>query len=99
MLGPMVETARDHRVLPSHCLQRLSALVILLLLGAGCASSYPVTRMVGGHRVEGRFVGDQAYASYLKGVVLETEGRFDAAAAAYEEAILHDPDSAELWTR
>jgi tetratricopeptide (TPR) repeat protein len=55
--------------------------------------------MVGGHRVEGRFVGEQAYAAYLKGVVLETQGRFDAAAAAYQEAIVHDPDSAELWTR
>ena len=75
----MVETARDHRVLPLRRLQRLAALAISVLLGAGCASSYPVTRMVGGHRVEGRFVGDQAYASYLKGVVLETEGHFDAA--------------------
>jgi len=99
MLGPMEQTARDSWVLPSRRLQRLSALVISVLLGAGCASSYPVTRMVGGHRVDGRFVGDQAYAAYLKGVVLETEGRFDAAAAAYDEAILHDPDSAELWTR
>ena len=60
MLGPMVETARHYRVLPSHRLQRLSVLVTLVLLGAGCASGYPVTRMVGGHRVEGRFVGDQA---------------------------------------
>lgn len=55
--------------------------------------------MVGGHRIEGRFVGDQAYAAYLKGVVLETQGHPDLAAAAYEEAILQDPDSAELWTR
>jgi tetratricopeptide (TPR) repeat protein len=55
--------------------------------------------MVGGHRVEGRFVADQAYAAYLKGVVLETEGQVDGALAAYGEAIAHDPDSAELWTR
>jgi Tfp pilus assembly protein PilF len=80
-------------------LRRLATVVVSALLGLGCASSYPVTRMVGGHRVEGRFVGDQAYGAYLKGVVLETQGRLDAAAAAYEEAILHDPDSAELWTR
>jgi tetratricopeptide (TPR) repeat protein len=80
-------------------LKRLAPVLLALLLGAGCASSYPVTRMVGGHRVQGRFVADQAYAAYLKGVVLETQGRFDAAAAAYEEAIVHDPDSAELWTR
>jgi tetratricopeptide (TPR) repeat protein len=80
-------------------LRRFVTLMLASLLGTGCASSYPVTRMVGGHRVQGRFVGDQAYAAYLKGVVLETQGRFDAAAAAYEEAIVHDPDSAELWTR
>jgi tetratricopeptide (TPR) repeat protein len=55
--------------------------------------------MVGGHRVQGRFVADEAYAAYLKGVVLETEGRLDAAMAAYGEAIQHDPDSAEIWTR
>jgi tetratricopeptide (TPR) repeat protein len=55
--------------------------------------------MVGGHRVEGRFVADEAYAAYLRGVVLETQGHLDAAAAAYGEAIRHDPDSAELWTR
>lgn len=95
----MEQTARDHEVLPSPRLRRVAPLVVSILLGVGCASSYPVTRMVGGHRVEGRFVGDQAYAAYLKGVVLETEGRLDAAATAYEEAIVHDPDSAELWTR
>jgi len=55
--------------------------------------------MVGGHRIEGRFVADQAYAAYLKGVVLETQGQSDAALSAYGEAIEHDPDSAELWTR
>jgi tetratricopeptide (TPR) repeat protein len=55
--------------------------------------------MVGGHRVQGRFVADEAYAAYLKGVVLETQGRLEAAMAAYGEAIDHDPESAELWTR
>jgi tetratricopeptide (TPR) repeat protein len=55
--------------------------------------------MVGGHRVQGRFVADEAYAAYLKGVVLETQGRIDLAMAAYGEAIEHDPESAELWTR
>src|SRR5262249_30854064 len=91
--------ARDHELLPSPVLKRLAPVLAALLLGAGCASSYPVTRMVGGHRVQGRFVAGQASGAYLKGVVLETQGRFDAAAAAYEEAIVHDPDSAELWTR
>jgi tetratricopeptide (TPR) repeat protein len=55
--------------------------------------------MVGGHRVQGRFVADEAYAAYLKGVVLETQGKIDLAMAAYGEAIEHDPESAELWTR
>jgi tetratricopeptide (TPR) repeat protein len=55
--------------------------------------------MVDGHRVEGRYVAGEAYAAYLRGVVLETEGRLDAAMAAFGEAIRHDPDSAELWTR
>jgi predicted Zn-dependent protease len=55
--------------------------------------------MVGGHPVEGRFVAGQAYAAYLKGVVLESEDQIEGALAAYDEAIAHDPDSAELWTR
>src|SRR4029079_817348 len=98
-LGPMEQGRRKNQLLPSPMLRRLALPMIVLPLGVGCASSYPVTRMVGGHRIQGRFVGDQAYAAYLKGVVLETQGRLDAAAAAYEEAITHDPDSAELWTR
>jgi tetratricopeptide (TPR) repeat protein len=76
-----------------------SPLLVILSLAVGCASANGVTRMVGGHRIEGRFVADQAYAAYLKGVVLETEGEVDGALAAYGEAIAHDSDSAEIWTR
>src|SRR4051794_25201128 len=70
-----------------------------LVLAAGCATANPVTLMVGGQHIQGRFVQDAAYAAYLKGVVLETRGQNDAAMAAYVEAIRHDPESAELWTR
>jgi Tfp pilus assembly protein PilF len=77
----------------------LRTLWLVVPVAAGCAGSASVTRMVAGHRVEGRFVADEAYAAYLKGVVLETQGQVDAAMAAYGEAIEHDPDSAELWTR
>src|SRR6266542_636697 len=70
-----------------------------LAVASGCASSGSVTRVTAGHRVEGRFVEDEAYAAYLRGVVFETEGQLDAAISAYTEATRHDPDSAELWTR
>ena len=77
----------------------IRTLWLVLPVALGCAAAPPVTRMVGGHRVEGRFVADGAYAAYLRGVVLENQGRLEAAMAAYGEAIEHDPDSAELWTR
>jgi tetratricopeptide (TPR) repeat protein len=66
---------------------------------AGCAARAPVTRMVDGHHVEGRYVADRAYAAYLRGVTLEAKGELAAARAAYDEALGEDPESAELWTR
>ena len=57
-------------------------LFIVLLFATGCAGSNSVTRIVGGHRVQGRFVAGEAYSAYLRGVVLETEGQLDAAMAA-----------------
>jgi tetratricopeptide (TPR) repeat protein len=77
----------------------IRTLWLVLPVALGCAAAPPVTRMVGGHVVEGRFVADGAYAAYLRGVVLETQGQLEAAMAAYGEAIEHDPESAELWTR
>ncbi len=85
MLGPMTV--------------RVFITLLSTLLASGCASYGSVTRMAGGHRIEGRFVADEAYAAYLRGVVFETEGQLDAAISAYTEATRHDPDSADLWTR
>jgi tetratricopeptide (TPR) repeat protein len=55
--------------------------------------------MAGGRYIEGRFIADEAYAAYLNGVVLERQGRLDAARTAYEAALQYDARSAELWTR
>ena len=65
----------------------------------GCFSSGTVTRMANGRTIEGRFVGDEAYSAYLRGVVLEAEGRPSEASAAYRDGLRHDPKSPELWTR
>jgi tetratricopeptide (TPR) repeat protein len=71
----------------------------LLVLHAACASSNQVTRITAGRRIEGRYIPDEAYAAYVNGAVLETQGKLLAAGAAYEEAIRYDPKSPELWTR
>ncbi|MET0592651.1 MAG: hypothetical protein ABW133_08130 [Polyangiaceae bacterium] len=66
---------------------------------AACASSTAVTRSVGGRVVRGRFVTDDAYAAYLRGALLEAQGKREAALGAYLEGAREDPDSPEILTR
>jgi tetratricopeptide (TPR) repeat protein len=68
-------------------------------LAMACASSTAVTRSVGGRLVRGRFVTDDAYAAYLRGALLEAQGKREAALGAYLEGVKRDPDSPELLTR
>lgn len=79
---------------------RSLALALLVFAGAGCFVGSPVvTRVVHGKRVPGRFVKAEAYAAYLQGAMLEAEGREREAIAAYREALRHDPESPDPWTR
>jgi tetratricopeptide (TPR) repeat protein len=80
--------------------RHIDKLALCLLVGASaCVSSSRVTRVADGRRIEGRYIDDEAYAAYVNGVVLETQGRLDAARVAYERALLYDDKSPELWTR
>lgn len=72
-----------------------AALGLCGCIGAGG----PVSRIVDGRRVEGRYVAEDAYAAYVKAVTLEAKGDLRGADAAYEEAVRSDPESAHLWTR
>lgn len=58
-----------------------------------------MTRAVDGRLVAGRYVDGAAYTAYLSGAILENRGDLDAAETAYREALRHDPQSAEIWTR
>jgi tetratricopeptide (TPR) repeat protein len=49
--------------------------------------------------VRGRFITDDAYAAYLRGALLEAQGKRQAALSAYIEGARQDPDSPELLTR
>ena len=73
--------------------------VALACLATACASSTAVTRSVGGRLVRGRFVTDDAYAAYLRGALLEAQGKREAALSAYTEGARHDPNSPELLTK
>jgi tetratricopeptide (TPR) repeat protein len=76
-----------------------AVLLALSWLTPGCASSSAVTRSVRGRLVRGRFVTDDAYAAYLRGALLEAQGKREAALSAYTEGARHDPNSPELLTK
>lgn len=76
------------------------ALLAASLFASGCfVRPYQVTRVVHGRRVPGPFVRAEAYAAYLRGAMLEAEGRPREAIAAYEEVLRYDPESPDPWTR
>jgi hypothetical protein len=66
---------------------------------AACAGEGAVTRVVDGHTVQGRFVGEEAYSEYLRGALKEEKGDLRGALAAYESAAAFDPASADTWAR
>jgi len=92
-------TARSTRLTLTFWLAAMVSLVVVAAATAGCASSTAVTRSVGGRLVRGRFVTDDAYAAYLRGALLEAQGKHEAALSAYTEGARYDPDSPELLTK
>ena len=94
--------ARKSAPLRHGIIASLAALLELFALASltpGCASSSAVTRSVRGRLVRGRFVTDDAYAAYLRGALLEAQGKREAALGAYTEGARHDPNSPELLTK
>lgn len=67
----------------------LSKFLIPLALLSGCGHEQ-VVRVMDGDTVVGRFIDERAYDSYLRGAILEHEGRLEEAEAAYQVA--HDID-------
>jgi Tfp pilus assembly protein PilF len=70
-----------------------------LLIVAGCVGSPAVERAYEDRTVEGRFIGEDAYASFLAGAIAEQGGDARGALASYEQAAKRDPASSEIWTR
>ncbi len=55
--------------------------------------------MYDGKEFEGRPISSLAYAAYLRGAYLETQGQYAAAVKAYRSALNYDDDSPEIQTR
>ncbi len=71
----------------------------VLLVVAGCVGSPAVERAYEDRTVEGRFIGEDAYAHFLAGAIAEQDGDARGALASYEQAARQDPSSSEIWTR
>jgi tetratricopeptide (TPR) repeat protein len=56
-------------------------------------------RVVDGREIEGRYIGEDAYAAYLRAADAEAHGDRVAALQYYEAAASSDTDSPEVWTR
>jgi tetratricopeptide (TPR) repeat protein len=65
----------------------------------GCTYGRYTTRVVNGQTVRGRAVDADAYSEYLAGVMLETQGEWNAAYDTYQRALRYDRESPEIWTR
>jgi hypothetical protein len=66
---------------------------------AACGAAPAVERAYDGRVVQGHFVGPEAYAAFLQGVIADAAGDARAALAAYGEAARLDPEGPEVWTR
>lgn len=66
---------------------------------SGCLPRPGVVRVVEGQDVEGQFVGEEAYAFYVRGALLEAEHDYAGASVAYAQALGYDPESRMLWVR
>jgi hypothetical protein len=64
-----------------------------------CVGTPTVERAYDGHVIDGRFIGPEAYAAFLRGASAEANGDVKMALAAYTEAARADPNGAEVWTR
>src|SRR6185312_1982766 len=70
------------------------------LAASGCgAAGGQVTRIVDGRTVEGRFVGPEAYGSFLRGAIAEAHGALDEAAQSYEAVAKIDDSDPEVFSR
>lgn len=73
--------------------------LVLAVLVTGCASEQLVDRAYDGRVVEGRFIEPEAYASFLAGVMSESDGDLRSALASYTRAERLDPGGPEIWSR
>lgn len=74
-------------------------LLFALGLVAACAGPAPVVRVVDGSEQPGRYIDDQAYASFLAGSMAESQGHFRQAEHSYYAAWQADPNGLEPLVR
>jgi tetratricopeptide (TPR) repeat protein len=81
-------------------LKRAAALLFAALGPPGCIfGGGTVTRVYGGHEVEGRFVSPEAYAHYADAFLREQSGDDAGARAGYRAVLDEDPSSPDAWVR
>jgi tetratricopeptide (TPR) repeat protein len=73
--------------------------LLLVASVTACAGGGRVTRIAGGFREEGRYIGPGSYAAFTSGVIAEASGRYADARAFYEQALDDDDESPEILTR
>ncbi len=80
-------------------MKRWLASLALALSAAGCGGESGVIRVYDGRIVPGRFIGPDAYASFLRGVLAEESGDPKGALDAYRKAADEDDDDPAVWAR
>jgi hypothetical protein len=70
-----------------------------LLVVAACVGAPAVDRAYEDRSVEGRYIGEEAYAAFLQGALAERDGDLRGALASYERAVKSDSRASEVWTR
>jgi hypothetical protein len=73
--------------------------MIGILAVAACGGESKVVRVYDGKIVEGRYIGPDAYAWFLRGVLAEDAGDLDGAITAYEAAVADDDEDAGVFAR
>jgi tetratricopeptide (TPR) repeat protein len=74
-------------------------LVLGLMLGASACADVTVVRVFGAREVEGRFIGERAYAKYASAADAEARGALHEALTLYRASLDDDPTSPEIQAR
>ncbi len=89
---------RRHRVSARVGVPAALAALLLAVSCLGCVR-YRVERVYQGELRHERFIDEDSYASFARGVELEARGELDGAGVAFERVVERDPEAALAWVR